>query len=148
MRSPRPYRNNHDSHSSQYSFTIKYACTCISFFHFFLISISQVESSLGGVTSPITMAAVQPPSPCYNSEPFLELPVKRQADTLRVTLSKSRNGHYHSLSEIEIYVDESHIFSRYLYTPLFSRTVIFAVLAKCGNSRGVNFAILLMLSLV
>ena len=35
-----------------------------------------------------------------------------------------------------------------LYTPLFSRTVIFAVLARCGNSRGVNFAILLMLSLL
>ena len=28
-----------------------------------------------------------------------------------------------------------------LYTPLFSRTVIFAVLARCGNSRVVNFAI-------
>ena len=35
-----------------------------------------------------------------------------------------------------------------LYTPLFSRTVIFAVLARCGNSRVVNFAILLMLSLL
>ena len=35
-----------------------------------------------------------------------------------------------------------------LYTPLFSRTVIFAVLARCSNSRVVNFAILLMLSLL
>ena len=37
-----------------------------------------------------------------------------------------------------------------LYTPLFSHTVIFAVLARCStcNSRGVNFAILLMLSLL
>ena len=35
-----------------------------------------------------------------------------------------------------------------LYTPLFSRTVIFADLARCGNSRGVNFAILLKLSLL
>ena len=39
-------------------------------------------------------------------------------------------------------------FSILLYTPLFSRTVIFAVLARCGNSRVVNFAILLMLSLL
>ena len=39
-------------------------------------------------------------------------------------------------------------FSHLLYTPLFLRTVIFAVLARCGNSRVVNFAILLMLSLL
>ena len=39
-------------------------------------------------------------------------------------------------------------YSWVLYTPLFSRTVIFAVLARCGNSRVVNFAILLMLSLL
>ena len=35
-----------------------------------------------------------------------------------------------------------------LYELKFSRTVIFAVLARCGNSRVVNFAILLMLSLL
>ena len=35
-----------------------------------------------------------------------------------------------------------------MYKPLFSRTVIFAVLARCDNSRGVNFTILLMLSLL
>ena len=35
-----------------------------------------------------------------------------------------------------------------LYKPLFSRTVIFAFLDFCGNSRVVNFAIFLMLSLL
>ena len=35
-----------------------------------------------------------------------------------------------------------------LYTPSFPRTVIFAVLTRCGHSRVVNFAILLMLSLL
>ena len=35
-----------------------------------------------------------------------------------------------------------------LYELKLSRTVIFAVLARCGNSRVVNFAILLMLSLL
>ena len=35
-----------------------------------------------------------------------------------------------------------------LYKPLFLRTVIFAFLTRCGNSRVVNFAIFLMLSLL
>ena len=35
-----------------------------------------------------------------------------------------------------------------LYKPLFSRTVKFAFLDFCGNSRVVNFAIFLMLSLL
>ena len=38
--------------------------------------------------------------------------------------------------------------NRILYKPLFSRTVIFAFLDFCGNSRVVNFAIFLMLSLL
>ena len=38
--------------------------------------------------------------------------------------------------------------AKLLYKPLFSRTVIFAFLDICGNSRVVNFAIFLMLSLL
>ena len=38
--------------------------------------------------------------------------------------------------------------NKFFYKPLFSRTVIFAFLDFCGNSRVVNFAIFLMLSLL
>ena len=99
---------------------------------------SQVETSVGSESSLVTMAPIQPPSPCYNSEPFLELPVKRQADTLRITLSNSRNSHYHSLSEIEIYVEESHIYSRYQL--VFTKTQIkdFQVDSLCKINNLIN----------
>ena len=47
-----------------------------------------------------------------------------------------------------VFVSVTVVCIKLLYKPLFSRTVIFAFLDFCGNSRVVNFAIFLMLSLL
>ena len=63
----------------------------------------------------------------------LDNPFKR-SDYAKLCMSPSLDG---TLPEYVI-----------LYKPLFSHTVIFAFLDFCGNSRVVNFAIFLMLSLL
>ena len=72
--------------------------------------------------------------------------------TITLTIGLGNSNFYHieviefyhfigSHSLLEHYMKSLNANTDILYTPLFSRTVIFAVLARCGNSRVVNFAI-------
>ncbi|XP_071506021.1 uncharacterized protein [Diadema antillarum] len=79
----------------------------------------RVTSALSGVSHPVTETWVSPPSPCEGSEPFIELPVKRRADTLIISLQRSSSSTA-ALSEVEIYVGESHVHSRYEFRELDS----------------------------
>nr|XP_054759184.1 uncharacterized protein LOC129265193 [Lytechinus pictus] len=84
----------------------------------------RVESSLGGTILPITTDYVLPPNPCLDSGPYLELSVKRRADTIKFHLTSTQPSSGTSsdaaLSEIEIFIDESHVHSRYEHRELDS----------------------------
>ncbi|PIK61100.1 hypothetical protein BSL78_01925 [Apostichopus japonicus] len=80
----------------------------------------KVTGQLEGSTYPITTSYVLPPSPCTNSDPYVEIPVRQQADGLIFYLVATSSSSDASLSEIELYVEPIDVYDRYNHRELDS----------------------------